>query len=142
MYQVRETLMDSKTWVMSCTTFCLHIVNGAVSGFGSMIVNSFGYSHLKSILMLGGTGRATGGSVVASLVVAGMVGTFVRNTQSYLMQSYLSSFRIFHHPGFLLCLEMDWSKSRGAAIGVFILLGGFVASCMTMLALAGVKRRR
>ncbi|KAJ8995574.1 hypothetical protein HRR80_000340 [Exophiala dermatitidis] len=110
MYHVRETLMDSKTWVMSCTTFCLHIVNGAVSGFGSMIVNSFGYSHLKSILMLGGTGRATGGSVVASLVVAGMVGTFVRNTQSYLM----AAFELFTILG--SCLVWKWIGAKAAEL--------------------------
>lgn len=131
MYQVRETLMDPKTWIMFCTTFCLHIVNGAVSGFGSIIVNSFGYSHLKSILMLG----ATGGSVVASLVVAGMVGTFVRNTRAYLM----AAFELFTILGSCLVWKMDWSKSRGAAIGGFILLGCFAASYMMMLALAGAN---
>ncbi|OAP63379.1 hypothetical protein AYL99_02606 [Fonsecaea erecta] len=51
LYQVKEALVDPKTWIMFATTFCIHFVNGSVSGFGSIIVNSFGHSHLKAIAL-------------------------------------------------------------------------------------------
>lgn len=55
-YQVKEALLDVKTWVFVILTFCVEFTNGAVSGFGSIIVNSFGFSHFKSVLLNGAMG--------------------------------------------------------------------------------------
>ena len=49
-YQIKEILLDPKTYIMLITTFCLHNVNGAISGFGSIIINSFGYTPFTSVL--------------------------------------------------------------------------------------------
>jgi hypothetical protein len=66
-YQVKEALLDPKTWLLVISAFCITIVNGALSGFGSIIIASFGFSPFESVLLSG----STGGIVLVSLVIAG-----------------------------------------------------------------------
>lgn len=55
-YQAKEALLDPKTWLMVITAFTITLVNGALSGFGSIIVRSFGFSALNSVLLSGSSG--------------------------------------------------------------------------------------
>ncbi|KAI1120140.1 putative MFS transporter [Nemania abortiva] len=48
--QIREALCDSKVWLVALIMGSAYTVNGAVSGFGPLIVSTFGYSPLESIL--------------------------------------------------------------------------------------------
>ncbi|KAI1748744.1 putative MFS transporter [Xylaria castorea] len=48
--QIREALFDAKVWLVALTMGSAYTVNGAVSGFGPLIVSTFGYSSLESIL--------------------------------------------------------------------------------------------
>ena len=66
-YQVKEALLDIKTWLMVLMVFCTHLVNAAVTGFGSIIVSGFGFSPLTSVLLL----AISGGLVFVTLVLAG-----------------------------------------------------------------------
>jgi predicted MFS family arabinose efflux permease len=50
MEQVREAFTDPKTWFYVIATFLINFTNGAVSGFGSIIVKSFGVSLLASVV--------------------------------------------------------------------------------------------
>jgi MFS family permease len=52
LYQAKEALLDIKTWLMVLMVFCTHLVNAAVTGFGSIIVSGFGFSPLTSVLLL------------------------------------------------------------------------------------------
>ncbi|KAK5057505.1 hypothetical protein LTR84_011505 [Exophiala bonariae] len=131
LYQVKDALTDPKTWMMFFTTFSIHFVNGSVSGFGSIIVNSFGYPHLKSILLVG----ATGACVVVTLIIAGAIGTYTQNTRTIVMAVVEVPVII----GSILVWKMNWSTGRGGAITGFILLGCFAAAYMMMLALAGAN---
>ena len=65
-YQAREALLDPKNWLLVLMTLCTHMVNGGVSGFGTIIVRSFGYSPLKSVLMVGCVGVVVLGSLLIS----------------------------------------------------------------------------
>jgi MFS family permease len=47
--QVKEAFTDPKTWIYVLLTFLVNFTNGAVSGFGSIIVKSFGVCHLISL---------------------------------------------------------------------------------------------
>lgn len=58
-YQVKEALLDPKTWLLVVLAFTITLVNGAVSGFGSIIIRSFGFSPFHSVLLTG-----SGGAVV------------------------------------------------------------------------------
>jgi MFS family permease len=68
-YQVKETLLDPKTWLLMLSAFCISIVNGAVSNFGSIIIASFGFSSFNSVLLSG----AGGGVLVVGLIAVGYV---------------------------------------------------------------------
>ncbi|KAI1419222.1 putative MFS transporter [Xylaria sp. FL1777] len=48
--QIKEALFDVKVWLVALTMGSAYTVNGAVSGFGPLIVSTFGYSSLESIL--------------------------------------------------------------------------------------------
>lgn len=71
LYQIKELLYDPVTWLLLPTTFCLNLANGGVSGFGSEIINSFGYSSFRSVLLTG----AVGGGVFIICIVVGIIGT-------------------------------------------------------------------
>lgn len=48
--QFREALLDLKVWLVFILMASAYTVNGAVSGFGPLIVSTFGWSTLESIL--------------------------------------------------------------------------------------------
>ena len=48
--QVREAVGDVKVWLVALMMASAYTVNGAVSGFGPLIVSTFGWSALDSIL--------------------------------------------------------------------------------------------
>jgi MFS family permease len=45
-YQVKEAVLDIKVWLVALMMASAYTVNGAVSGFGPLIVTTFGYSTL------------------------------------------------------------------------------------------------
>ncbi|KAB2570636.1 Allantoate permease [Lasiodiplodia theobromae] len=48
--QIKEASLDVKVWLVALIMASAYTVNGAVSGFGPLIVSTFGYSALESIL--------------------------------------------------------------------------------------------
>ncbi|KAK7752826.1 hypothetical protein SLS62_005168 [Diatrype stigma] len=48
--QLREAVLDVKIWLIAVMMASAYTVNGAVSGFGPLIVSTFGWSSLDSIL--------------------------------------------------------------------------------------------
>ncbi|KAI0514639.1 putative MFS transporter [Xylaria bambusicola] len=50
MGQIREAVCDGKVWLVALVMGSAYTVNGAVSGFGPLIVSTFGYTPLESIL--------------------------------------------------------------------------------------------
>ena len=53
---MKEALLDPKTWLLVVMTLSIQMVNGAVSGFGSIIVSSFGFNGFQSVLLTGALG--------------------------------------------------------------------------------------
>ncbi|KAJ4294329.1 hypothetical protein N0V90_008019 [Kalmusia sp. IMI 367209] len=49
-FQIKEAALDVKVWLVALTMASAYTVNGAVSGFGPLIVATFGYSSLEAIL--------------------------------------------------------------------------------------------
>ncbi|EFY99946.2 allantoate permease [Metarhizium robertsii ARSEF 23] len=49
--QVREAAADAKVWLVALIMAATYTVNGAVSGFGPLIVSTFGWTALQSILL-------------------------------------------------------------------------------------------
>lgn len=50
--QIWEALLDIKFWIVFATAFLMMIANGPVSTFAPIIVSSFGYSSLNSLLLM------------------------------------------------------------------------------------------
>ncbi|KAI1385696.1 MFS general substrate transporter [Hypoxylon trugodes] len=48
--QLREAVLDIKIWLIAIMMASAYTVNGAVSGFGPLIVSTFGWSTLESIV--------------------------------------------------------------------------------------------
>ncbi|KAH7114438.1 major facilitator superfamily domain-containing protein [Dendryphion nanum] len=48
--QIKEAALDVKVWLVALIMASAYTVNGAVSGFGPLIVSTFGYSTLESII--------------------------------------------------------------------------------------------
>ncbi|KAL8928747.1 MAG: hypothetical protein Q9208_001525 [Pyrenodesmia sp. 3 TL-2023] len=49
--QLKEAVLDVKIWVVAIMMAAAYTVNGAVSGFGPLIVSTFGYTPLEAILL-------------------------------------------------------------------------------------------
>ncbi|KAB8206562.1 major facilitator superfamily domain-containing protein [Aspergillus parasiticus] len=62
--QIKEAFLDVKLWLVAITMASAYTVNGAVSGFGSLIVSTFGYSTLESILFQFPLGGLSGIGIV------------------------------------------------------------------------------
>lgn len=50
MAQVKEAVLDVKVWLVALMMASAYTINGAISGFGPLIVSTFGWSTLDSIL--------------------------------------------------------------------------------------------
>lgn len=50
-YQVKEAIFDAKIWLVALMMASAYTMNGAVSGFGPLIVSTFGWDTLASILL-------------------------------------------------------------------------------------------
>ncbi|KAL8958508.1 MAG: hypothetical protein Q9193_004452, partial [Seirophora villosa] len=49
--QLKESILDVKIWLVAFMMAAAYTVNGAVSGFGPLIVSTFGYTPLHAILL-------------------------------------------------------------------------------------------
>lgn len=58
--QAREALLDVKTWIYVVIAALLYLCNGAVTGFGAIIIKSMGYSGVNSVAL-----TIPGGAVTA-----------------------------------------------------------------------------
>lgn len=51
LYQVKEALLDPKTYLLLLIAACLGMLNGSVSNFGGTLVKGFGFDGLKASLL-------------------------------------------------------------------------------------------
>ncbi|OBT60992.1 hypothetical protein VE03_09733 [Pseudogymnoascus sp. 23342-1-I1] len=76
--QIKEAFTDPKIWFYIIATFLCNFTNGLVTGFESIVVKSFGFSSLRTILLLGGAGAW----VFVFLLVGGTISCYIRNTRT------------------------------------------------------------
>lgn len=48
--QIREAMLDPKVWILGVMMGAAYTVNGAVTGFGPLIVSTFGYTAFEALL--------------------------------------------------------------------------------------------
>ncbi|KAF8913831.1 MFS general substrate transporter [Gymnopilus junonius] len=64
-YQVIETFMDVRTWLIVLTTLVTSIPNGALSNFSNLIIKGFGYTSKQTLIL-----STPGGAVAALMTLA------------------------------------------------------------------------
>jgi MFS transporter, ACS family, allantoate permease len=63
---VREAVLDTRLWLVNLYILVNCITNGAVTAFGPLVVNGFGYSTFQTTLL----GMPIGATQVAGLWIA------------------------------------------------------------------------
>ncbi|KAJ5595596.1 uncharacterized protein N7459_001804 [Penicillium hispanicum] len=75
--QIKESLTDIKIYLVAIMMAAAYTINGAISGFGPLIVSTFGYNTLDSILFQ----FPVGGICVIFIPLCGYIPTVVPNTR-------------------------------------------------------------
>ncbi|CCL98378.1 uncharacterized protein FIBRA_00373 [Fibroporia radiculosa] len=76
-YQIKEALVDPKTWLLFIASISAQIPNGIVSNFSSIVIEGMGFTTLQTTLL----DAAASGVQIASLIAAGVITTYVKNTR-------------------------------------------------------------
>ncbi|KAI8964248.1 MFS general substrate transporter [Daldinia sp. FL1419] len=73
--QLKEAVLDIKIWLIAIMMASAYTVNGAVSGFGPLIVSTFGWSTLQSIVFQ----FPLGGLCLITILLTGWLGSRYSN---------------------------------------------------------------
>lgn len=128
-HQIVEALKDPKTWLTVVSTYCIHFINGACSGFGSIIVKSFGYSPFKSVLLTGCAGLY----LLAVLAMTGTAANYIRNARTIVW----CVCELVVIAGAALIWKVQWAPDHSAALAGFFLLFTFPPAYTMLLSLVG-----
>lgn len=131
MYQIVEALKDPKTWITVASVYCIHFINGVCSGFGSIIVKSFGYSPFKAVLLTGCAGLY----LLGILAVTGTAATYWSNARTIVW----GVCEVFVIVGAAIIWKVDWAPDHSAALAGFFLLFTFPPAYTMLLSLVGAN---
>ncbi|KAI8165317.1 putative transporter [Colletotrichum sp. SAR 10_70] len=76
-YQVREALIDWKSWVVCVFFLCMNVSNGGLNTFSAQIVSSFGFGPLKTVLL----GMPTGVIQAVSSILATIPPRYIKDAR-------------------------------------------------------------
>lgn len=79
--QLKEALLDIKVYLIFIMMASAYTVNGAVSGFGPLIVSTFGWNTLQSILFQ----FPLGGLCFIVILATGYIGSKVNNVRIFML---------------------------------------------------------
>ncbi|KAL2815112.1 major facilitator superfamily domain-containing protein [Aspergillus granulosus] len=126
--QIREALTDPKAWAYVTITFFIMLTNGALTGFGTIITQSFGFSELKTILLIGVVG-AVG---FVALLTFGIISVFIPN-----MRIYIGTFACLPViAGAAMVWRANWAAAKIVPLWGMYLMGFFPAIYVMTLSLA------
>ncbi|EJT96617.1 MFS general substrate transporter [Dacryopinax primogenitus] len=126
-YQVREAACDWKVWLMGAMGAAIYVCNGGVTAFGSLIIKSFGYSSLRSIVL-----QTPGGATTCvAIYISGFLASRYRNIRCLLLA--LTCLPVM--AGGIIIWRASWHPP-GVALFGYYLLPIFGAPYVLLLALA------
>ncbi|CAE7140147.1 unnamed protein product [Rhizoctonia solani] len=125
--QFIEAITGIKIWLFMLMGAALYVTNGGVTAFGAQIVKSFGYSSLKTILMLTPGGAAT----AVSIYVTGWIAARWKNSRTLLIPITCMPVMV----GAIIIWKYDWSH-RGPLLVGYYLLAIFGAPYVLLLSLS------
>jgi len=130
MSQVRESLLDVKTYLIFVMMASAYTMNGAVSGFGPLIVSTFGWSTLHSILFQ----FPLGGLCFIVILATGFLGSKIPNIR--LIMLILTCLPVI--AGCAIIWKSEWSY-RAAAPVVGYSITGFFGGTVSLIITVGMS---
>ncbi|KZT03080.1 MFS general substrate transporter [Laetiporus sulphureus 93-53] len=76
-YQIKQAIRDPKTWLLFIAAIAAQIPNGIVSNFSTIVIKGMGFTTLQTTLL----DVASSGVQIASLLVAGLITTYIKNSR-------------------------------------------------------------
>ncbi|KAF5863256.1 hypothetical protein ETB97_010378 [Aspergillus alliaceus] len=103
-------LRDPQTWFLVLYTFSVNLCNGGITSFSSIIINGFGFTQLKSLLMQ----MPLGATQVVFLVMTAGIATIVPNTR-IIMMIFNTTVSLI---GMILVWKLDDDNQKGRLTGL------------------------
>ncbi|KAL2872411.1 MFS transporter [Aspergillus lucknowensis] len=103
-------LRDPQTWFLFLYTFAVNLCNGGLTSFSAIIIQGFGFSPLRSLLMQ----MPLGAAQIVFLLITSTVATFVPRTRVAMMVLNTSSSMI----GMIMVWQLDENNQRGRLTGL------------------------
>ncbi|CAK7207751.1 hypothetical protein SEUCBS139899_010564 [Sporothrix eucalyptigena] len=129
--QIREAILDVKVWLIALIMASGYTVNGAVTGFGPLIVSTFGFSTLDSILLQFPLGIIS----ACSMLLAGWIGSRVPNVRLIIVViACLPTMAAF-----IIIWKSHWSSHAAAPVIGYSLMGCFSPVVSMALVLASTN---
>ncbi|KAI4593377.1 hypothetical protein KJ359_009908 [Pestalotiopsis sp. 9143b] len=117
--QLREALLDVKIWLIFIMMASAYTVNGAVSGFGPLIVSTFGWNTLQSIVFQ----FPLGGLCLISILLTGWLGSRFENIRIIML--IVCCLPVI--AGCALIWKSEWSYHAAAPVVGYSITGTFGA---------------
>lgn len=130
--QIREAALDVKIWLVAFMMAGAYTVNGAVSGFGPLIVSTFGWSTLDSILLQ----FPLGGVVFIFILLTGWLSSRIPNIRLILL--ILCCLPVI--AGCAMIWRSTWTHRAAAPVAGYTIIGFFgpVVSLIISIGMANV----
>ncbi|OJJ61719.1 hypothetical protein ASPSYDRAFT_40250 [Aspergillus sydowii CBS 593.65] len=115
--QLKEAILDIRIYLVALTMAAAYTVNGAVSGFGPLIVSTFGYSSLESILFQ----FPLGGISAFGIIGTGWLCSRYRNIR--VISLILCCLPVI--AGFVMIWKSTWGYKPATPVAGYSLIGFF-----------------
>ncbi|KAF2735709.1 MFS general substrate transporter [Polyplosphaeria fusca] len=117
--QLKEAFLDIKLWLIFVMMGSAYTVNGAVSGFGPLIVSTFGWSSLESILLQ----FPLGGICLIVILLCGWLSARIPNVRIILL--VLNCLPVI--AGCAMIWKSDWTYHAPIPVAGYSIIGTFGA---------------
>ncbi|CAJ0555248.1 Ff.00g053130.m01.CDS01 [Fusarium sp. VM40] len=128
--QLKEAMLDVKIWLIALMMASAYTVNGAVSGFGPLIVSTFGWSTLHSILFQ----FPLGGLCFIVILLTGWLGSKFTNIRIFML--IFTCLPVI--AGCAIIWKSEWSY-RAAAPVVGYSITGFFGGTVSLIITIGMS---
>lgn len=119
-HQVTEALVrDPKVWLVFVMMASAYTVNGAVSGFGPLIVSTFGYTPLEAILLQ----FPLGGVCLVAILLSGWLASRLPNARLLLL--VLNCLPVM--AGCAMIWRSEWTHRAATPVAGYSIIGTFGA---------------
>jgi len=116
---LREAFLDIKLWLVFVLMASAYTVNGAVSGFGPLIVSTFGWSTLESILWQ----FPLGALCLVTILLSGYLSSKIPNIRLILLIANCLPVIA----GCAMIWKSDWTYHAAAPVAGYSIIGTFGA---------------